>query len=251
MFRLYSAGPAVAVIVLGGMLSMPFGPEREREARVAEISVHTGREGCTVELDSTPAGKSDAQGSFVLREVEPTDHYVHILCPNEGETGYLVSPRAGEKLEIRREVGGPPAAATPSSPLEAAQTKVRLRKLVQDAVRLRARGRLDEAVQHLREARRLDAENSDLHRELGITFLLGKDWKRARVEMLEAIRHNPTDADAYNGLGYALEKIGHLEAALKAYRAATQLEPDDPSYRQHYMEALGKLAAKQHAEKKK
>jgi Flp pilus assembly protein TadD len=89
-----------------------------------------------------------------------------------------------------------------------------------------------------------------LHRELGITFLLAKDWKRARVEMLEALKHDPDDADAHNGLGYALEKLGELEPALREYRTATHLEPDDPSYRQHYIEALAKLSA-QKAEKKR
>jgi superkiller protein 3 len=107
---------------------------------------------------------------------------------------------------------------------------------------LRGRGRLDEAVGHLRAALKLDAENSDLHRELGITFLLGKDWKRARVEMLEAIRLDPTDADAYNGLGYALEKIGDLNEAVRQYRMATRLDPSDATYRTHYFDILSKLA---------
>jgi Flp pilus assembly protein TadD len=124
-----------------------------------------------------------------------------------------------------------------------------LRQLVQQAVQLRARGRLEEAVERLRAALKLDAENSDLHRELGITFLLGKDWKRARVEMLEAIRHDPTDADAYNGLGYALEKMGDLDEAVKQYRMATQLDPADPTYRTHYFDILSKLA-QQRAKKK-
>jgi cytochrome c-type biogenesis protein CcmH/NrfG len=37
---------------------------------------------------------------------------------------------------------------------------------------------------------------------------------------------------------------------LKEYRNATQLEPDDPSYRQHYLEALTRLAAEKAAKKK-
>jgi hypothetical protein len=41
-----------------------------------------------------------------------------------------------------------------------------------------------------------------------------------------------------------------LEGALKEYRTATRLEPDDPIYRRHYFDALGKLAAKQAARKK-
>ena len=78
-----------------------------------------------------------------------------------------------------------------------------------------------------------------------------KDWPRARVEMLEAIRHDPQDADAHNGLGYALEKLGDLDGALKEYRTATHLDPDDSSYQHHYLDALGKIAARPDAENQK
>jgi Flp pilus assembly protein TadD len=108
---------------------------------------------------------------------------------------------------------------------------------------------LDEAVAALRQAMKLDPENSDLHRELGITFLLAKEWKRARVEMIEAIRHDQTDADAHNGLGYALEKLGDIDGAVKEYRTATHLEPDDPTYRTHYLDALVKIQVRQEMKK--
>jgi Flp pilus assembly protein TadD len=95
----------------------------------------------------------------------------------------------------------------------------------------------------------LDPENSDLHRELGITFLLAKEWKRARVEMIEAIRQDQTDADAHNGLGYALEKLGDIDGAVKEYRTAMNLEPDDPTYRTHYYDALVKIQTRQETKK--
>ncbi len=207
--------------------------------------MHAEREGCAVELDAAPLGKTNAQGELVLTGVDPTDHYVHVLCPGQHERAYFVTPRPGETAEIRAmsDAGGPPSGGAGDAALDVATSKVQLRQLVQESVQLRAAGLFDEAVAKLREASPRDPENSDLHRELGITFLLAKDWKRARVEMLEAIKHDPSDADAHNGLGYALEKLGELEPALKEYRTATHLEPDDLSYRQHYIEALGKLAA--------
>ncbi len=213
----------------------------------AQVSVHFGREGCAVELDASPMGKTDSKGTLVLREVEPTDHYVHVRCPDQDEKGFFVSPRAGEGVELHPKPESEASQAL--SPLEAAEAKIRLRGLIQQAVQMRAQGRLEEAVQQLRDATNMDPENSDLHRELGITFLLGKEWKRARVEMLEAIRHKPDDADAHNGLGYALEKLGEPYAALKEYRTATRLEPDDPVYRQHYFQALARLSAKQEEKK--
>ncbi len=237
------------------LLSIPFlsGSRfaRERKAPSAEIRVIADKEGCAVELDASPAGKTGSQGILVLPDVEPMDHYLHVRCPGEqAEIAYFVSPHAGESVEIRQGAGGSSIPDSTRSPLEAAEVKIKLRRDVQQAVRLRAQGRLEEAVQLLHEATKMDPENSDLHRELGITFLLDKEWKRARAEMLEAIRHDPTDADAHNGLGYALEKLGDIDTALKEYRIATHLEPDNSSYRQHYLEALGKLAVKQ-AEKKK
>ena len=232
------------------MFTVPCFP-RERDAPVARVTVHTGREACAVELDSAPAGKTNAQGNLTLQDVDPTDHYIHIRCPGQPELGYFVSPHAGEEAQIRPKLdGGPAGVALSSSALEAAEAKIQLRQLVLKAVQLRAEGRFEEAVQSLHDATSMDPENSDLHRELGITFLMGREWKRARVEMLEAIKHDPSDADAHSGLGYALEKLGELEAALKEYRTATRLDPDDPSYREHYVDAMVKLAARQ-ANKKK
>lgn len=249
-FGLRTAALLLAILVAGVSFSEALGLAREEVSKFAQVGVYAGKEGCTVELDSVLTGKTDATGSLVLHEVEPTDHYLHVRCPNRPERAQFFSARAGESLAIRLEAGGTAAAPLTGAPLEAAEAKIQLRRLIQEAVQMRAKGRPEEAVQRLREASKLDPENSDLHRELGITFLLGKDWKRARVEMLEAVRHKPDDADAHNGLGYALEKLGEIEAAVKEYRIATRLEPDDTSYRQHYLEALGKLAVHQ-AEKKK
>jgi Flp pilus assembly protein TadD len=170
-----------------------------------------------------------------------------VRCPGAQERAYWVSPRPGQSIIVRAEAANDGPALLP---LEAGKAKIELRRLVQQAVQKRAAGQFDEAIKDLHEAAKMDAENSDLHRELGITFLLERDWKRARVEMLEALKHDPTDADAHNGLGYALDKMGDTQAALDEFRTATHLDPDDPSYRQHYLEALAKLTAEQGAKKK-
>lgn len=245
-----SAASATLAVLVGVALWATALLGREKSARddqTAEITVSTGSPGCSVELDAAEVGKTDAQGRLALTGIDPGDHYLHVRCPSDPqETAYFGSPHAGQRLEIHHGAAAssaPAAAPNPDAALNAAEAKIKLRQLVRNAVQLRAKGQLDEAVQELHEAAKLDPENSDLHRELGITFLLNKDWKRARIEMLEALHHDPTDADAHNGLGYALEKLGEVEPALTEYRRATQLEPDDPSYRQHYLEALTRLAA--------
>jgi hypothetical protein len=243
-------GPLLTILAVAGPCPSASFAVREREPSSARVVIHTGRGGCAAEVDSAPAGESDSDGNLVLAAVEPGDHYVHIGCPDERGKSYFISPRVGESVEIRHGIGGAPAAESASVQLEPAMVKVELRRHIQEAVQLRARGRIEEAIAHLRNAFRLDPENSDLHREMGITFLLAKEWKRARVEMLEAVRYDPTDADAHNGLGYALEKLDDLEGALREYRTAARLEPDDPNYRRHYLDALVKLTAKQGEQKK-
>jgi Flp pilus assembly protein TadD len=195
------------------------------------------------DLDGEGVGKTNNHGVLVVPEVEPGDHYLHLRCPGEEEKVFFISPLSGENVALD-ESKAEDAANKPQndSAPGLADVTTQLSQLVQQAVQLRARGRLDEAVERLRAAVKLDPGNSDLHRELGITFLLGKDWRRARVEMLEAIRLDPTDADAYNGLGYALEKMGELNEAVKQYRMATRLDPADPTYRTHYFDLLSKLA---------
>jgi len=246
MFRFFLG---LTILLYPGALHA-LSPSGRRHGRSsAQVTVRAPGPGCAVDLDDQKLGKTDDHGVFVAPEVEPGDHYLHLGCPNEDEKGFFISPRSGENLVLNVSKTKEDSSPQANPPLSLAETMLRLSELVQQAVQLRARGRVDEAVERLRSALKLDAENSDLHRELGITFLLAKDWKRARVEMLEAIRHDPTDADAYNGLGYALEKMGDLEEAVKQYRMATQLDPEDPTYRTHYFDLLSKLS-QENAKKK-
>lgn len=238
---------AATVVVL---IALPLSAARREEAPPSsKVEVHTGREGCKVDVDSVPAGETNAQGELAIESVEPGDHYVHVHCGAEQEKSYFISPRPGATAEIRH-LATESQESPPVSGLQMAQTKIRLRKLLQEAARLRARGRIEEAITHLRDAYRLDPDNSDLHREMGMTFLLAKEWARARIEMLETIHHEPDDAEAHNGLGYALEKMGDIAGALAEYRTASHLDPTDSSYRRRYIDALVKLSALQATKKK-
>jgi Tetratricopeptide repeat len=242
---------SLAIAGLLGYLCPSHANPRKDEPAVASVTLQVGQAGCKLFLDDAAVGETTAEGFLVMRGVEPGDHYIHMDCPEQKERAFFVSPTAGQNVEVTPEMAVAGNDAQELPPLEAAAAHLQLRQSVQQAVRRRARGEFDEAVRLLREATRLDPENSDLHRELGITFLLAKQWARARVEMLEAVRHDPQDADAHNGLGYAIEKLGDLDGAVKEYRVATHLEPDDASYREHYLEALAKIAARQEMAKQK
>jgi len=239
----YSWGLALLLIPVSLQALWSHDKPREQTSQAfAHVTVRARLPGCLADLDGESVGKTDKNGVLFVPEVEPGDHYLHLRCPGEEEKVFFISLLLGENVALDESKAE--TAATPQNDAGPGLAEVRsqLSQLVQQAVQLRARGRLDEAVERLRETVKLDPGNSDLHRELGITFLLGKDWKRARVEMLEAIRLDPTDADAYNGLGYALEKMGDLNEAIKQYRMATRLDPSDPTYRTHYFDLLSKLA---------
>jgi tetratricopeptide (TPR) repeat protein len=233
----------VCALTLGTALAA----SHERQAPTAKVVVDAGQAACEVQVDADAVGTTDNSGKLALSAVDPSDHYVHVSCPGKPVATYFISPKVNDEVHV-----GPPqpASAEPNDPTTIADNRLQLRKLLQQALQLRAQEHLDDAVSALRQAMKLDPDNSDLHRELGITFLLAKEWKRARVEMIEAIRNDQSDADAHNGLGYALEKLGDIDAAVKEYRTATHLDPDDPTYRTHYLDALVKIQAKKEAAKK-
>ncbi|HXJ93576.1 MAG TPA: tetratricopeptide repeat protein [Terriglobia bacterium] len=233
------------------LISMPealfaIGQHRSQVVEAAQARIEGFVAACTVELDASPAGKTDSQGTATLTTIEPGDHYVHIACPGQEEQAFFISPKPGEHLELR-----PKSATAAPSPLDAAAAHRELQGLVQKAVQERTAGQSDQAIADLRHAAEMDPENPDLHRELGITFLLMKDWERARVEYMEAIKHDPSEAESHNGLGYALDKMGEIEAAVNEFRTATRLDPDDDSYRQHYIETLAEIEVLKERGKKK
>ena len=231
----------IAIIATTGIATA-----RERAPITATVLVQAGQPGCRVDLDGEAAGTSNAAGNLTIQNVEPGDHYAHVQCPGEPEADSLISPQPGVETRI---VPEPAPLSSADDPVAMAEQKAQLLKCIQQAVQLRAEERLDEAAAALRQAMVLDPKNSDLHRELGITFLQAKEWKRARVEMLEALHHDPNDADAHNGLGYALEKLGDIDGAVKEYRTATNLEPDDSTFHTHYLEALVKIQARKEGKK--
>lgn len=243
---------AISHVLLGAALSMSpalarSAPDKGAKApQTAELDLRGFDGGCPVDLDGSPVGNTNARGELALATVPPGDHYVHVNCPSQSTQAFFRTAKAGEQAEVR-----PAPTATEQSPLDVAAKRQELTHLVQKAVQERTSGHQDEAIADLRRATELDPENPDLHRELGITFLLLKDWARARVEYLEAIRYDSSEAESHNGLGYALEKLGNIDAASKEFRTAMQLEPDDLTYQEHYTETVLMLQEQKEKTRKK
>ncbi|HZT71634.1 MAG TPA: tetratricopeptide repeat protein [Terriglobia bacterium] len=217
------------------------GKKRANQGSSATVTVDSGLAGCKVDIDGEEAGDTGAEGSLVIKGVEAGDHYVHVLCPGQRDTSYFISPAAGEKSDVDARAAATNSNVAVSTSINPAASEMQLREMVSEAVQLRSSGQFKEAVELLRKATMLDPGNGDLHQELGITFLEFHDWERARVEMLEAIRREPNSVEAHSRLAYALEKLGDLDGALKQYRICTEMDPHDTSYRDHYVEVLGKL----------
>lgn len=225
------------------------GKKHGKRATPASISVVSGTKSCKVDVDGEDAGITGSDGVLMVKDVDPGDHYVHVQCPNQRETSSFISPAAGQHMEVDARGAATNSQLADSASINPAASEMELRHIVSEADQLRSSGQFKEAVELLRKAATLDPRNGDLHRELGITFLMFHDWESARIEMLEAVRREPENVDAHSGLAYALEKLGDLDEALKQYKVCTQLDPHDTSYRDHYVQVLGQLYAEK-AEKR-
>lgn len=87
------------------------------------------------------------------------------------------------------------------------------------------RGRLDDAMREYREALRLDPSSADAFVDLGAAhFRKGEVGEAIRLYQ-EAIRLAPSMAEAHTNLGVALASHGDLEGAARAHREAIRLAP--------------------------
>lgn len=248
-----AAGPVLALaLALCGAPTPSFAIFRHAHhaSETAQVTVEAGSAGCGVDVDGAPAGKTNASGVLAISGVSASSHYIHVDCPGRPEATEYVSPSPGASVTVQPK---PEIAGTDAGGLSfgAAENNQELRRLLASASNDRSEGQFPEAIATLRQAIRLDPGNPGLHHELGMTFLMVRDWDNATVELREAIRHNPSSAEAHSGLGYALEKQGDLAEALKEYRAAAHLDPTDPSYEDHYVEVLGIMASQPRGKKRK
>jgi tetratricopeptide (TPR) repeat protein len=56
----------------------------------------------------------------------------------------------------------------------------------------------------------------------------GRDWSEASRLFERALAFDPTDLEAWNGLGVTRTRAGQRPAAIEAFREALRLAPDDP-----------------------
>src|SRR5207244_4722774 len=112
------------------------------------------------------------------------------------------------------------------------------------------RAKLPAAIQHLREALRLNPENQSALYSLQSALREDGQLEQARQvkeKLAELLRkrdkasENALTAVQLNNQGTALEKAGHLREALEKYRAALDIYPDHVGIRVNVAAALLRL----------
>jgi len=103
---------------------------------------------------------------------------------------------------------------------------------------LLVQGRIDEAIEHLQEALRLDSRNAEAHSNLGVALAR----RGRRVEAIEQYRQalslDPRQTQVYSNLGNALLQEGDVREAITQFDAALRINPDDPQARTNRAGAL-------------
>jgi tetratricopeptide (TPR) repeat protein len=78
----------------------------------------------------------------------------------------------------------------------------------------------------------------------GVRARSAKDWRAAEAAFRQAIVQEPTLADAWNELGYALRHLRRYGESVDAYREALRLRPEFPEALEYLGEAyveMGRL----------
>ena len=94
-------------------------------------------------------------------------------------------------------------------------------------------GRRSEAIEHYRQAARLDPSDWKAHFELG--GLLGQDGNiaEAKAESEASVLLNPAFPISHLNLGLALVKLGNLDEAERQFEETLRLEPGNPRAADH------------------
>jgi tetratricopeptide (TPR) repeat protein len=87
----------------------------------------------------------------------------------------------------------------------------------------------------------ITANNSVLNNNLGLYFLDQGEIDKAVNCFLEAIRIDPSYAEAHNNLGFSIIKNGRIDEAMNQYAEAIRLQPDFVSPRYNLGDALVQL----------
>jgi tetratricopeptide (TPR) repeat protein len=93
---------------------------------------------------------------------------------------------------------------------------------------LMRQGRIDEALRHFENSRRIRPDHAPALSNLGVALQRKGRWSEAIALYREALKAKPGHLEAWLNLGNALEQTGDPGGALAAFREADRLKPGDP-----------------------
>jgi len=103
---------------------------------------------------------------------------------------------------------------------------------------LLVQGQVDEAIEHLQEALRLDPGHAEAHSNLGVALARRGRAADAIEEYRKALSLDPGQTQAYSNLGNALLQQGSVREALEQFDLALAIKPDDLQARTNRAGAL-------------
>lgn len=111
---------------------------------------------------------------------------------------------------------------------DASKRKNRAETHLIEARRLAADYKIDKAAEKARDALKDNPSLAEAHVYLGLERFRAGDLKEAQAEFERAIELDPYSAPAHCGLGYVLYQGGQLEAASDHWTLSTRLDPTSP-----------------------
>jgi tetratricopeptide (TPR) repeat protein len=89
-------------------------------------------------------------------------------------------------------------------------------------------GRRDEAIEHYKEALRLEPASVHAHYNLGIELAEAGKLEEAMFQFNEALKLNPRNEQLHNNIGIVLAQQGKFQAALEQFQRAIAINPGYP-----------------------
>jgi tetratricopeptide (TPR) repeat protein len=100
------------------------------------------------------------------------------------------------------------------------------------------RGEVDEAMEHLQEAVRLNPAHAEAHSNLGVALARRGRAAEAIEHYREALRLDSRQTQAYSNLGNALLQQGRIREAIARFQEGLSIDPADPQARTNLAGAL-------------
>lgn len=132
-----------------------------------------------------------------------------------------------ERRYVQRQKGG----------IETAHNPEVLRQLVAEAENLMEESRYDAAEKKLIEVVSHDPKNVPAYERLGRLYFMNKDYAGARETFAFLLRLSPKDASVCASLGEVAEAEGKRDEALRYYKEALDISPNNPKYLDFYIDA--------------